>query len=373
MNERSGAWSDAQSVLCVRLDTIGDVLMTTPAIRAVKESRPGRRVTLLTSPRGAEVAPFLPEVDETIAYDAPWMPSSEPRADSGPDLDMAAELRRRRFDAAVIFTVYSQNPLPAALLCYLGGIPLRLAHCRENPYSLLTDWVPEPEPRDVTRHEVRRQLDLVQTVGCRTGDERLSFAVPTGAMDWARGVLATLGIDAGREAKWVVVHPGASAPSRRYPPGSFAVVAEHLARDLGYAVVFTGTQEEAALVEQIRLTMGAPSHSLAGRLSLGELAAVLSLSPVLISNNTGPVHIAAAVGTPVVDLYALTNPQHAPWGVPSRVLSHDVPCKYCYKSVCPEGHHNCLRLVTPDRVIQATRDLLSATGQSRAVLEAAGS
>ncbi|MDQ5852190.1 MAG: glycosyltransferase family 9 protein, partial [Chloroflexota bacterium] len=116
-----------------------------------------------------------------------------------------------------------------------------------------------------------------------------------------------------------------------------------------------------ALVEHIRTAMEAPSYSLAGKLSLPELAALIEQAPLLLSNNTGPVHIAAAVGTPVVDLYALTNPQHIPWMVPQRVLFHDVPCKYCYKSVCPEGHHNCLRLVTPQSVVQAVRALLDET------------
>ena len=97
----------------------------------------------------------------------------------------------------------------------------------------------------------------------------------------------------------------------------------------------------------------------AGVLALDELAALIALAPVLIANNTGPAHIAAAVGTPVVDLYALTNPQHTPWMVPNRVLSHDVPCKYCYKSVCPEGHHHCLRLITPSEVVRATYELLA--------------
>ena len=82
------------------------------------------------------------------------------------DAALIAELKARAFDAAAIFTVYSQSPLPAAYLCYLAGIPLRLAHCRENPYHLLTDWVPEPEPAARMRHEVQRQLDLVATVGC---------------------------------------------------------------------------------------------------------------------------------------------------------------------------------------------------------------
>jgi ADP-heptose:LPS heptosyltransferase len=93
-------------------------------------------------------------------------------------------------------------------------------------------------------------------------------------------------------------------------------------------------------------------------LDLGELAALLARAPVLVSNNTGPVHVAAAVGTPVVDLYALTNPQHTPWAVPHRVLFHDVPCKYCYESVCPAGHHDCLARVEPNAVVTATLDLL---------------
>jgi ADP-heptose:LPS heptosyltransferase len=107
--------------------------------------------------------------------------------------------------------------------------------------------------------------------------------------------------------------------------------------------------------------MSGRSYSLAGRLTIEEMAGVLQISPLLISNNSGPVHLAAGLGTPVVVLSALTNPQHAPWNVPSRVLSHDVPCKYCYKTICPEGHHNCLRLITPSTVIEAARSLLQET------------
>ena len=160
------------------------------------------------------------------------------------------------------------------------------------------------------------------------------------------------------ERPWAVVHPGATAASRRYPPELFAQVARRLTVDLGWQMLFTGTESERPLVEGIRSAMFAPSFSLAGRLNLAELAALIALAPLLIANNTGPVHIAAAVGTPVVDLYALTNPQHTPWAVPHRVLSHDVPCKYCYKSVCPEGHHKCLRLVTPESVVSAACELL---------------
>ena len=156
-----------------------------------------------------------------------------------------------------------------------------------------------------------------------------------------------------------MIHPGSMAPSRRYAPGSFAEAARRLVVDHGVRVVLTGSEAERPLIEGIQRAMGeAPALSMIGDLDLAELAALVERAPLLISNNTGPVHIAASVETPVVDLYALTNPQHTPWIVPSQVLNHDVPCKYCYKSVCPEGHHNCLRLVEPRQVVAAALKLL---------------
>jgi ADP-heptose:LPS heptosyltransferase len=123
--------------------------------------------------------------------------------------------------------------------------------------------------------------------------------------------------------------------------------------------VFSAEAGERALVDEVRRRAEAPSMSLAGRLDVGELAALLEAAPLLVAGNTGPVHIAAAAGTPVVDLYALTNPQHTPWGVASAVLFNDVPCRWCYRSVCPEGHHRCLRLVHPDAVVDAALELLA--------------
>ncbi|QDV36271.1 glycosyltransferase family 9 protein [Tautonia plasticadhaerens] len=360
---REAVWEQARHVLCVRLDALGDVLMTTPALRALRESAPGRRITLLTSPSGAAPGPMLPEVDEYMIYESPWMKSSPPGADGRADREMIERLRLRRFDAAVIFTVFSQNPLPAALMCHLADIPLRLAYCRENPYHLLTDRVAEPEPEQFVRHEVRRQLDLVASVGSRPSHERLSLRVPDDARCRVAGLLARLGFGDG--GPWIVIHPGATAPSRRYPPEGFAEAARSLARDHGLRVVFTGSGPEGELVKSIRSAMGVPSGSLVGELGLAELAALIERAPLLIANNTGPVHVAAAVGTPVVDLYALTNLQHTPWAVPSRVLNRAVPCGPCYKSICPEGHHDCLRLVSPGEVVRAALELLGEPAARR--------
>jgi lipopolysaccharide heptosyltransferase II len=343
------SWKNVRNLLCVRLDGIGDVLMTTPALRAFKESLPDCRVTLLTSPAGATVAPLVPEIDETLQFSAPWMKAAGSRRSD--DARMVRTLMKRRFDAAAIFTVYTQNPLPAAYLCYLAGIPLRLAHCHENPYQLLTDWQPDPEPVNPIRHEVQRQLDLAAVVGCTTANQKLSFRVPDAARARVRELLRPLI----PERPLVAVHPGASAASRRYPPESYARAVDLLA---GCQIVFTGDALEYELVERIRAAVGVPTRSLAGELSLAELGALLGEADLLVSNNTGPAHIAAALGTPVVDLYALTNPQHTPWQVENRVLFQDVPCRNCYKSVCPAGHHECLRGVSPERVAAAARDLL---------------
>lgn len=350
-------WNHIRNLLCLRLDSLGDVLMTTPALRAFKESS-GLRITLLTSPSGAAVAELVPEVDEVMVYDAPWMKATAARSNSRADASFIARLRDRGFDAAAIFTVFSQNPLPAAFFCYLADIPLRLAYCRENPYQLLTEWIPEREPQAGIKHEVQRQLDLAAAVGCHTANERLSLRVPSFAHVHVRRLIKGLGIDLHRP--WIVIHPGASAPSRRYPPEQFAAVARLLVEQ-GYQVVFTGSTGERPMIQDIQAQAAVGTYSLAGRLDLAHLAALLSLAPVLISNNTGPAHVAAAVDTPVVDLYALTNPQHTPWGVAHRVLSYDVPCKYCYKSICPQGHHDCLRRVAPEDVARAAQELFDLT------------
>jgi lipopolysaccharide heptosyltransferase II len=365
MSPDAPPWSSALNVLCVRLDSIGDVLMTTPAIRALKESVPGRKLTLLTSPAGAEIARLVPEIDDAIIYNAPWMKATPEGAGSSEARRVTEHLKRLQFDGAIIFTVYSQNPLAAAHMCYMADIPRRLAYCRENPYQLLTDWAPELEPLQPPRHEVMRQLELAKAIGCSTNDKRLSLRVPEGAHQSIVRLLHRLNID--ETGTFAIIHPGATAPSRRYPAESFARVGDCMAKDFGMQVLFTGSRTELPLVETIRGHMSAGSLSVAGHLGLDELAALLTFSSLLVSNNTGPAHMAAALGTPVVSLYALTNPQHIPWSVPSRVLYHDVGCKYCYKSVCPHGHNDCLRLLSPSEVLSAISDLIRETRSTERV------
>lgn len=351
------SWQAARRILCVRLDSLGDVLMCTPAIRALRQSLPGCHLTLLSSPSGAAAAPYIPELDAAVGFRAPWMKHEE-AASAAALQECAAQLAALRLDAAVIFTSYSQSPLPAAMLCQLADIPLRLASCRENPYQLLTHWVPERERERATRHEVQRQLDLVSDVGCATSDTALSFAVP--AEDAARvsTMLEEAAVDPA--APYLVLHAGASAASRRYPIRHWLVLIGMLRRRFSHNLILTGDGDDAETLRPLSEGWRSPARSLIGKLGLGELGALIRGARLLITGNTGPAHIAAAVGTPLVDLYALTNPQHTPWRVAHRLLFHDVSCRNCLRSTCPQGHHACLDLLAPRTVLEAAVELLAA-------------
>ncbi|WOB06147.1 lipopolysaccharide heptosyltransferase II [Piscinibacter gummiphilus] len=356
-NTRWNAWHAARNILVVRLDNLGDVLMTTPAIQAIRQSSPQARITLLGSRSGAALARHVPAIDDVITYDAPWVKGAS-HGDLT-DRRLLTTLRRGHFDAAIIFTVCTQSALPAAMMCRLAGIPLRLAHCRENPYDLVTDWVPDrDECREGMRHEVARQLDLVRAVGFHTANERLVFRYAATDVLNMRRKFTAAGGDLNRP--YIVVHPGATAVSRRYPAERFGIAADGISRDTGCQVVYSGGHDEQALVASARAAMSAPSISLAGQLTLGELAALIAGAQVTVCNNSGPAHIAAALETPVVVLYALTNPQHTPWRARAHVLNHDVPCRDCLKSTCPQGHHDCLLKVQPDEVMEAALDLIEA-------------
>lgn len=345
-------WRGLARVLAIRLDNLGDLLMTTPALAAMRASLPAAQITLLTSPGAAAAAPHLPMVDAVWPWQVPWMPG----AGGGREIELVERLANGGFDAAVIFSVCTQSALPAALVCRMAGIPRRLAHSRENPYGLLTHWVPETDApaAGALRHEAARQLDLVAQVGWHIASDRLRFVVHEADRRRVAERLAAAGI-----GDFVLLHPGASAPSRRWPAERFAAVGAALA-DTGLAPVVCGGADEADLVQAATPRAAGPVLALAGALTLGELAALIERAQVLVCNNSAPAHLAAALGTPVVCLYALTNPQHTPWRAASRVLNHDVPCRGCHKSRCPELHHACLREVQPADVAEAARALLAA-------------
>ena len=352
-------WLSVKKVLAVRLDNLGDVLVTTPALHAIKTSLPGAQLTLLASPIGAQVARLNPDIDDVIVYEPPWMdPWHKLPQDSQREQQMIAAIRERRFDGAIIFSSYHQSPLPAAYLCYLADIPLRVAASIDGPGSLLTTRHKHPERM---MHEVERGLDLVGAIGLTTDDLDLVLQVPEKAQSQLAQRLATEGI--GSRRPLVVVHPGCSMPARTYPWEMYAQVVNLLVEQLGAVVALSGAKDEEALVGQVLNQLQPETrkavYAFAGKLPFPEFCALIEAADLTITNNTGPMHISAALKTPVVALFALTNPpeQWGPWHVAHRQLYHDVSCRICYSRVCPYGHE-CLRLVSPQMVVSVAGELI---------------
>ncbi len=355
-------WLLAQRILAIRLDNLGDVLVTTPAMRAIKTSLPSCKLSLLTSPVGAQVARLNSDIDEVIIYEAPWMdPWQKLPQDSKREQEMIALIKKRRFDAAVIFSSYHQSPLPAAYLCYLADIPLRLAASIDGPGSLLTTRHKHPKRM---MHEVERGLDLVHAVGFSTNILELVLKVPIKARENIYEFLSARNVDPLRPL--LVIHPGCSMPARTYPSHLYSEVIDQVIERMDATVVVTGTNDEQALIEQVIANVREQNReailACGGILPFPDFCSLIEAADLVITNNTGPMHIAAAVKTPVVALFALTNPpeQWGPWRVPHRQLYHEVPCRICYHRICP-FNHECLSLVTPEVVVHAAEELLVGT------------
>ncbi len=331
--------------------------MTSPALRALKESFSGVKLTLLTSEMGASIARFIPEVDQTLVFTAPWI-KSEKESSNLDLLNLLPKIKKRQFDLSIIFTNFSQNPLPAAMIAYLTGIPRRLSYCRENPHKLLTDWYPDPEPFSGVTHGVKRQLKLVEAIGAKTKNPNLSLKVPKIGVYRAIKKLEEAGADLYKP--WMIVHPGSSEPKRRFPVELFAKSTKLITNRLGIQVVITGIEQEGKLADII-LQQNPSAFSLVGQLDLSELIGLLSVSPLLLSNNTGPVHIAAAVNTPVVVLYARTNPEHTPWMVKNEILFFDYPQKLKSKNEILKYTFpkECIPAPTPEEICKACKRMLA--------------
>jgi ADP-heptose:LPS heptosyltransferase len=315
-------------VLAVRLDNDGDVLLAGPAIRALAAG--ADRVTLLCGPRGRQAAELLPGVDQVLCWRAPWIDPEPAPVDSGDALGLVAQLAAMDIDRAVIFGSFHQSPLPTALLLRLAHVPWIGATSVDYPGSLLD--LRHHISDDV--HEVERSLDLVKAAGfTRPGDDALKIK----GSDPFR---------LGRE--YVVVHPGASVPARAWEPERYRELVQALDRQ----VVVTGGSGERELTAFVA---GEEAIDLGGKTTLAELAGVLEGAQAVIVGNTGPAHLAAAVGTPIVSLFAPTVPavRWRPWRVPHELLYVDVLCAGCRARVCRVVGHPCLKGIKAPDVLQA--------------------
>ncbi len=330
--------------LAVRLDSEGDVLLAGPALRQLRADVDV--LHLLVSPGGAAAAALLPGIDEVLVADVPWM-----RADVEPHdpqlLDeLLSRVRAANYDEVVVLTSYHQSALPMALLARWAGVPTVVATSDDFPGALLDvrhRRMPDgDDPGFGGGHEVEAMQALVAAAGHpRTGDDRLAVAHP--------------GPPAGLGSSYVVVHPTASVPARGIGAQRARDYADALAAE-GWRVVVTGGPDDRAVGRAVTPAGGV---DLTGRTSLRELAGVLSGAAAVVVGNTGPAHLAAAVGTPVVSLFAPVVPleRWRPWGVPTVVLGDQLAgCALTRARRCPVPGHPCTD-VPAGQVVAAVRAL----------------
>ncbi|MBF6345307.1 glycosyltransferase family 9 protein [Nocardia cyriacigeorgica] len=335
-------------VLAARLDSAGDVLVTGPAIRAIAAR--ADKLTFLAGPRGRAAAHLLPGVDEVLEFAAGWVDFDRPPVTARVIDDLVAVIAARQIDEALIFTSFHQSPLPLALVLRMAAVPRICAISTDYPGSLLDvrHAVDEDVPEPI------RALSLAAAAGYPSADSALAVR------DDLPDVRALTG-----EPGYVVVHPGAAVPARRMSARRSRSMVAALAES-GHRVVVTGGPGETELTATVS---GDHALDLGGATDLPMLAAVLRGARVVVAPNTAAAHLAAAVGTPVVSLFAPVVPARrwAPHQVPCLVLGdQSAPCAGSRARDCPIPGHPCLDNITDATVIAAADELATAAVRSSA-------
>ncbi|GAA1312898.1 glycosyltransferase family 9 protein [Pseudonocardia xinjiangensis] len=349
-------------VLVTRLDGAGDVLLAGPAVRAVAAA-PDTEVTLLCGPDGVAAGRLLPGVRRVIEWAAPWSVNPAPPVRRSEVDRLVAELAGHRFDEAVLLTSFHQSPLPTALVLRLAGVGRITGASVDYPGSLLDvrlrpgDGPGDDLPEDLPEPERALAIAAAAGFGLPPGDHgRLAVTDPP-------PVGALLGPLAHRP--YVVLHPGAAVAARRWPVEHHRRAARMLDR-LGLPVVVTGGTGERALTATVA---EGRALDLGGRTDLAQLAGVLAGAVALVVGNTGAAHLAAAVGTPVVSLFAPVVPavKWRPYRVPQVLLGDQTaPCRDSRARDCPVPGHPCLGGVAPEEVVSAVRRLYPVLATARA-------
>ena len=349
----------ADDVLIVRLDSMGDMLMTGPAVRAVAHG--ARSVTMLCGPRGRQAAELLPGVDRLLVWDCPWIANPAPQP-TREKVDELLDLLEPAPARAVILTSFHQSSLPTALLLRLAGVRHITAISEDYPGALLDVRLRPGLDVPALAPEPERNLAVARAAGfdLPDGDDgRLAVRLPIRSNPEPQRVMHS-------RRGYIVVHPGADAPARTWPASHYTECVRLLA-DAGHEVVVTGGPDEIGLCS---LVAGSGGRNLAGTTDVGGLGRLIADAALLITGNTGPAHLAAAVQTPVVCLFSPVTAAEswAPYGVPLELLGdQSAPCAMTRARECPVPGHPCLSSVTPEEVVDAVYRLSASTGRQLAV------
>ena len=345
-----------QHLLVRATNWIGDAVMSIPALREIRRSHPGWRITVLALPWVAGLYEGESFCDEVLIYQR----EGRHRGLCGRER-LARDLRTRRFQRAILL----QNAFDAAWLAWRAGVPERIGYDRDGRGWLLTDRVAVPATGDIPQHqrfyylELLRRARLIQRMPDNTAARfgRIDELRQKGAAQWERR-----GMPGG---SWIGVSPGAAFGSaKRWPAERFAAAAADLAAELGAGIAVFGSAAEAPLAEEVARRAGTPSVCLAGQTSLAEYLQLASTCRLYLTNDSGSMHVAAALGVPTVAVFGATDEDAtgpaAPW---ARIIRRYVECAPCMLRECPIAGHPCMDGVEIGMVVKESRALLASLGR----------
>ena len=338
-----------EKILFIQLSALGDTILAIPTIRAIRHTFPDAEVTILASPTNLNYLAACPYIDRRIPFHKPGG-------------RLISLLRRERFDWAIDLEHW---PRLSALLAYATGAPMRLGFSTKRQYRhfLFTETVPHIQGR----HEVRNFLSLAARLNCSVQELGLEVWWREKERTWVREVLAAEGISL--EKPLIVLHPEAGRrgePRRRWPQVRYVALANALVARYDAQIVLTGAPDEVAVSEEIAERMTYRAIVLAGRTGVNQLAALFADATLVVSGNCGPMHLAAAVGTPVIGLHGPTNfAQWGPWSRDASIVRASIPCSPCLNlgfeygcQALPDGTSPCMHTVAVAAVLRECEGLL---------------
>jgi predicted lipopolysaccharide heptosyltransferase III len=327
-----------RNVLIIKLRYIGDVLLATPTVRAIKAARPDVRLTMMVNRGTEDVLSGNPDLDEVIVLDKGSLKEQS---------RLVAGLRRRRFDLVIDLTDGDRS----AFLSWASGAPVRIGFNDEDRWrGHYYTQVIQSEPG--VRHRIDRDLEALKPLSIQASSKDPQLWLTPEEENSADRLLDQLGVHGSQSM--VILHPGARYWFKAWPLERYTELADRLTSQYGCQVLIGGSAQDIELAEQIRQMAKSSPINAAGRTTIKQFAAIAKKSALFVGSDSGAMHIASAVGTPVVALFGPSNPREwGPRGGPVEVLYKELDCRSCFHPTCTRGEENCMRLITVDEVYAA--------------------
>jgi heptosyltransferase II len=340
--------AELRKILIRSTNWIGDAIMTTPAIRTVRQSYPEAEITLLALPWVADVFRASPQVDRIVEYEKQGR-----HRGMGGKFALARQLRAQRYDAAILL----QNAFEAAFIALLAGIPVRAGYTTDGRGLLLSHGV-RKSPRIGSRHQVHYYQEMLRGLGLAPGTDELELTVPGDSGRWAEDFLR----EKSTGLKVIGLNPGAAyGPAKRWPAEKFAGLAGRLLEMDDALLLVFGTAADREAAASITAACGERAVDLTGQTTLAQAMALIERCNVFVTNDSGLMHVAAALDTPTVAIFGSTDAvATGPHSQRSFIVRSQIDCSPCLETHCPKGHFQCMEMIGVEDILQAVHQQLAA-------------